>query len=145
MTITSAFEYIQRIKKRCDPETYKEFLDILSRYHKKSAHVDDKEVLEHIGRLFKDEPDFYRDFHHFLPEISEGSEKPRMDAVVPQKRKRRDREKEREKDRDRETKSSSTHHKVLSFVLYCFLATRYRCMGLEPIQLSLSFAILRFG
>ncbi|KAF8893642.1 hypothetical protein CPB85DRAFT_1230305 [Mucidula mucida] len=111
VTITSAFEYIQRIKKRCDPETYKEFLDILSRYHKKSAHVDDKEVLEHIGRLFKDEPDFYRDFHHFLPEISEGSEKPRMDAVVPQKRKRRDREKEREKDRDRETKSSSTHHK----------------------------------
>ena len=31
--IEPAVQYVQKIKQRCDPDTYRQFLDILSRYH----------------------------------------------------------------------------------------------------------------
>jgi paired amphipathic helix protein Sin3a len=31
--IEPAVQYVQKIKQRCDAETYKQFLEILSRYH----------------------------------------------------------------------------------------------------------------
>lgn len=42
--IEPAVEYVQKIKQRCDPETYKQFLDILSRYHQKS------DMISEVGR-----------------------------------------------------------------------------------------------
>lgn len=36
-----AFDYIQKIKKRCDADTYKQFLDILSRYRHQPNNVDE--------------------------------------------------------------------------------------------------------
>jgi paired amphipathic helix protein Sin3a len=32
--IEPAVQYVQKIKRRCDPDTYRQFLDILSRYHR---------------------------------------------------------------------------------------------------------------
>jgi hypothetical protein len=31
--IEPAIQYVQKIKQRCDPDTYQQFLDILSRFH----------------------------------------------------------------------------------------------------------------
>lgn len=39
--IEPAVQYVQKIKQRCDPDTYRQFLDILSRYHHKSDTIDE--------------------------------------------------------------------------------------------------------
>jgi histone deacetylase complex regulatory component SIN3 len=39
--IEPAVQYVQKIKNRCDPETYRQFLDILSRYHHKPETIDE--------------------------------------------------------------------------------------------------------
>lgn len=36
-----AVQYVQKIKQRCDPETYRQFLDILSRYYHKPDAIDE--------------------------------------------------------------------------------------------------------
>jgi paired amphipathic helix protein Sin3a len=40
-TIEPAVQYVQKIKQRCDPETYRQFLDILSKYHSKPDSIDE--------------------------------------------------------------------------------------------------------
>ncbi|KAJ7726062.1 hypothetical protein DFH07DRAFT_246063 [Mycena maculata] len=110
-TIEPAVQYVQKIKQRCDAETYRQFLDILSRYHHKPDTIDEEEVSKQIARLFKDAPDLRSDFRIFMPEksrqllddvppSSSRSEKakPRkaepVQSVLPQKRKRKPVEKE---------------------------------------------------
>ena len=39
--IEPAVQYVQKIKQRCDPETYRQFLDILSKYHSKPDSIDE--------------------------------------------------------------------------------------------------------
>lgn len=85
--IEPAVQYVQKIKNRCDPETYRQFLDILSRYHHKPETIDEvraqnstysdfpdiifqEEVSRQIARLFKDAPDLRADFRVFMPEQS---------------------------------------------------------------------------
>ncbi|THV08566.1 hypothetical protein K435DRAFT_708465 [Dendrothele bispora CBS 962.96] len=63
-----AVAYVQKIKQRCDPDTYKQFLDILSRYHHTPDTIDEEEVSKQIGRLFKDAPDLRADFRVFMPD-----------------------------------------------------------------------------
>ncbi|KAJ7494566.1 histone deacetylase complex, SIN3 component [Mycena galericulata] len=108
--IEPAVQYVQKIKQRCDAETYRQFLDILSQYHHKPDTIDEEEVSKQIARLFKDAPDLRADFRIFMPEknrqvlddvpISSRSEKskPRKSepssSVLPQKRKRKPVEKE---------------------------------------------------
>lgn len=36
-----AVQYVQKIKQRCDPDTYRQFLDILSQYHHKPGTMDE--------------------------------------------------------------------------------------------------------
>ena len=70
--IEPAVQYVQKIKQRCDPETYRQFLDILSKYHSKPDSIDEviqsfnpyrrqrtltcfqEEVSKQIARLFKE-------------------------------------------------------------------------------------------
>ncbi|KAI9444070.1 hypothetical protein H4582DRAFT_2109296 [Lactarius indigo] len=61
-----AMEYVQRIKTRFsnDPDTYKQFLEILSNY-KSSAN--NAEVVAKVEELFKDAPDLSSTFLDFLP------------------------------------------------------------------------------
>ncbi|KXN85581.1 Paired amphipathic helix protein pst1 [Leucoagaricus sp. SymC.cos] len=68
--IEPAVQYVQKIKNRCDPETYRQFLDILSRYHHKPETIDEEEVSRQIALLFKDAPDLRADFRVFMPEQS---------------------------------------------------------------------------
>ncbi|KAF5351246.1 hypothetical protein D9756_008445 [Leucocoprinus leucothites] len=68
--IEPAVQYVQKIKSRCDPETYRQFLDILSRYHHKPETIDEEEVSRQIALLFKDAPDLRADFRVFMPEQS---------------------------------------------------------------------------
>ncbi|KAJ7674160.1 hypothetical protein B0H17DRAFT_1208186 [Mycena rosella] len=68
--IEPAVQYVQKIKQRCDAETYRQFLDILSRYHHKPDTIDEEEVSKQIARLFKDAPDLRSDFRIFMPERS---------------------------------------------------------------------------
>ncbi|KAF7312188.1 HDAC-interact domain-containing protein [Mycena indigotica] len=112
-TIDPAIQYVQKIKQRCDPETYKQFLDILSNFHHSREPTDETEVSRKIARLFKDEPDLREDFETFLPDrgrqlIEEGMALPRPEraglrkqeppptnpAIVPQKRKRKNPERD---------------------------------------------------
>jgi len=39
--IEPAVQYVQKIKQRCSPDTYRQFLDILSRYHHKPDTIDE--------------------------------------------------------------------------------------------------------
>lgn len=39
--IEPAVQYVQKIKTRCDAETYRQFLDILSQYHSKPDTIDE--------------------------------------------------------------------------------------------------------
>ncbi|KAF7375062.1 Histone deacetylase complex, SIN3 component [Mycena sanguinolenta] len=104
-TIEPAVQYVQKIKQRCDAETYKQFLDILSKYHHKPDTTDEEEVSKQIARLFKDEPDLRADFHLFMPKFYEDApSSSRADKgrqrkaepinTLPQKRKRKAVEKE---------------------------------------------------
>ncbi|KAG6837451.1 hypothetical protein H0H93_008994 [Arthromyces matolae] len=129
--IEPAVQYVQKIKQRCDPETYRQFLDILSQYHSNSDSIDEEEVSRQIARLFKDDPDLRSDFRIFMPERSQSNlddpspertgtpsadpkGKRKLDVVasnasnLPQKRKRRAAEKaEREVAPVRSTATSS--------------------------------------
>ncbi|KAK2461043.1 hypothetical protein APHAL10511_006984 [Amanita phalloides] len=66
-----AVQYVQKIKQRCDPETYSQFLAILEQYHHKPGTIGEEEVSRQISRLFKDAPDLRSDFRVFLPERSQ--------------------------------------------------------------------------
>ncbi|KAJ3508561.1 hypothetical protein NLJ89_g5689 [Agrocybe chaxingu] len=120
--IEPAVQYVQKIKQRCDPETYRQFLDILSRYHHTPEAIDEDEVSRQIARLFKDAPDLRADFRVFMPDRSQqlldekvpsAREKDRnrrkLDVVassvnnsssLPQKRKRKATDKEREREKE---------------------------------------------
>ena len=39
--IEPAVQYVHKIKQRCDSEKYKQFLDILGKYHQKSGNIDE--------------------------------------------------------------------------------------------------------
>lgn len=39
--IEPAVQYVQKIKQKCDPDTYRQFLDILSRYHHTPDSIDE--------------------------------------------------------------------------------------------------------
>ncbi|KAF9260585.1 hypothetical protein L218DRAFT_1079264 [Marasmius fiardii PR-910] len=117
-----AVAYVQKIKQRCDPEVYKQFLDILSRYHHAPDTIDEEEVSRQIARLFKNAPDLRADFRIFMPDQNQSflddsannervgtpdlKGKRKLDAVasssgLPQKKKRKaEREKERERERE---------------------------------------------
>ncbi|KAF9075605.1 hypothetical protein BDP27DRAFT_1315333 [Rhodocollybia butyracea] len=66
-----AVAYVQKIKQRCDPETYRQFLDILSRFHHSPESINEDEVSKQISHLFKDAPDLRSDFRIFMPEGSQ--------------------------------------------------------------------------
>ncbi|KIK69789.1 hypothetical protein GYMLUDRAFT_34188 [Collybiopsis luxurians FD-317 M1] len=65
-----AVAYVQKIKQRCDPDTYRQFLDILSRYHHSPESINEEEVSKQISQLFKDAPDLRSDFRIFMPDGS---------------------------------------------------------------------------
>ena len=49
-----AVQYVQKIKQRCDPDTYRQFLDILSQYHHKPGTMDEvsfRKSCHHILKL----------------------------------------------------------------------------------------------
>ncbi|KAF7327545.1 HDAC-interact domain-containing protein [Mycena kentingensis (nom. inval.)] len=105
--VDPAIQYVQKIKQRCDPKTYQQFLDILSDFHHAQEPVDEEEVSNKIKILFKDDPDLRADFAMFLPEghrksleeqavlRSERTKQKKQDpaasgsSVVPAKRKRK--------------------------------------------------------
>lgn len=84
--IEPAVQYVQKIKQRCDPDTYRQFLDILSRYHHTPDTIDEvcfypfhasmyltgfdlqEQVSKQIAILFKDAPDLRADFRVFIPD-----------------------------------------------------------------------------
>ncbi|KAJ3720137.1 hypothetical protein C8R42DRAFT_672803 [Lentinula raphanica] len=66
-----AVAYVQKIKQRCDPDTYKQFLDILARYHHSPESINEEEVSKQISHLFKDAPDLRSDFRIFMPDGSQ--------------------------------------------------------------------------
>ncbi|EEB99757.1 hypothetical protein MPER_00487, partial [Moniliophthora perniciosa FA553] len=53
-----AIAYLQKVQQRCDPEVYKQFLDILSRYHQAPETTNEGEVSRQIARLFENAPIF---------------------------------------------------------------------------------------
>ncbi|KAH7909888.1 hypothetical protein BJ138DRAFT_1154242 [Hygrophoropsis aurantiaca] len=69
--IEPAVQYVQKIKQRCDEATYRQFLEILGRYHQRSDAIDEREVSAEIARLFKHDPDLRSDFRIFMPEKSQ--------------------------------------------------------------------------
>ena len=100
--IEPAVQYVQKIKQSCDSETYRQFLDILSRYHHAPEaidevstfvsyqfsclmpHVPQAEVSRQISRLFKDAPELANDFRVFLPGSQQFMDRPGSHLSVPQ-------------------------------------------------------------
>ncbi|KAJ7292716.1 histone deacetylase complex, SIN3 component [Mycena rebaudengoi] len=71
-----AIQYLNKIKARYadDPNTYKQFLDILQTYQKEQRHLQDSQVYVQVQHLFKDAPDLLAEFKAFLPEIIGGGQ-----------------------------------------------------------------------
>ncbi|KAJ7762381.1 histone deacetylase complex, SIN3 component [Mycena maculata] len=69
-----AIQYLNKIKARYadDPNTYKQFLDILQAYQKEQRHLHDSQVYVQVQHLFKDAPDLLGEFKAFLPEMIGG-------------------------------------------------------------------------
>ncbi|KAJ7242561.1 hypothetical protein B0H12DRAFT_1132175 [Mycena haematopus] len=69
-----AIQYLNKIKARYadDPNTYKQFLDILQTYQKEQKHLQDSQVYVQVQHLFKDAPDLLSEFKAFLPEMLGG-------------------------------------------------------------------------
>lgn len=83
-----AIQYLNKIKARYvdDPDTYKQFLEILQTYQKEQRHIQDVSLSPHfptlpsfpiqsqvyaqVQLLFKDAPDLLAEFKDFLPEAS---------------------------------------------------------------------------
>ncbi|KAI8150039.1 hypothetical protein BJV82DRAFT_585571 [Fennellomyces sp. T-0311] len=65
-----AINYVNKIKNRYagDPETYKQFLEILQTYQKERKPI--QEVYQHVQYLFNGAPDLLHEFKQFLPEIT---------------------------------------------------------------------------
>ncbi|KAJ3071498.1 Transcriptional regulatory protein sin3 [Podochytrium sp. JEL0797] len=64
-----AISYVNKIKNRFanEPDTYKQFLEILQTYQKESKPI--QEVYAQVQVLFKGAPDLLDEFKHFLPEV----------------------------------------------------------------------------
>ncbi|KAF8560140.1 hypothetical protein OG21DRAFT_1401704 [Imleria badia] len=67
-----AIQYLNKIKARYadDPDTYKQFLEILQTYQKEQRHIHDSQVYAQVQLLFKDALDLLAEFKDFLPEAS---------------------------------------------------------------------------
>ncbi|KAF9055963.1 hypothetical protein BJ165DRAFT_1429814 [Panaeolus papilionaceus] len=65
-----AIQYLNKIKARYsdDPNTYKQFLDILQTYQKETKLGQDSQVFVQVQSLFKDAPELLAEFQDFLPE-----------------------------------------------------------------------------
>jgi paired amphipathic helix protein Sin3a len=63
-----AISYVNKIKNRFahQPDTYKQFLEILQTYQRESRPIGD--VYTQVTRLFESAPDLLEDFKQFLPE-----------------------------------------------------------------------------
>ncbi|KAI0673570.1 hypothetical protein C8Q78DRAFT_1067868 [Trametes maxima] len=83
-----AINYLNKIKLRYqdDPETYKQFLEILQTYQKEQRHVQDQsQVYAQVHMLFKDAPDLMDEFKDFLPEAAGPSSQPvGLVGILPQ-------------------------------------------------------------
>ncbi|KAI0639840.1 hypothetical protein C8Q77DRAFT_1083126 [Trametes polyzona] len=83
-----AINYLNKIKLRYqdDPETYKQFLEILQTYQKEQRHVQDQsQVYAQVQMLFKDAPDLMDEFKDFLPEAAAPSLHPQgVVGILPQ-------------------------------------------------------------
>ncbi|KAF7722709.1 Transcriptional regulatory protein sin3 [Apophysomyces ossiformis] len=65
-----AINYVNKIKNRFagEPETYKQFLEILQTYQKEQRPI--QEVYSHVQFLFNSAPDLLDEFKQFLPDIT---------------------------------------------------------------------------
>ncbi|KAG1839224.1 hypothetical protein DFJ58DRAFT_812844 [Suillus subalutaceus] len=67
-----AIKYLNKIKARYsdDPDTYKQFLEILQTYQKEQRQIQDSQVYVQVQALFKDAQDLLSEFTGFLPDLS---------------------------------------------------------------------------
>ncbi|WVO13131.1 hypothetical protein L204_100743 [Cryptococcus depauperatus] len=67
-----AITFVNKIKTRFnnDPDTYKQFLEILQTYQRDTRDID--EVYEQVTKLFTNAPDLLDEFKQFLPENGSG-------------------------------------------------------------------------
>ncbi|WRT65870.1 uncharacterized protein IL334_002821 [Kwoniella shivajii] len=67
-----AISFVNKIKNRFnnDPDTYKQFLEILQTYQRDTRDI--AEVYEQVTRLFNNAPDLLDEFKQFLPENGQG-------------------------------------------------------------------------
>ncbi|KAH9944008.1 uncharacterized protein BXZ73DRAFT_86987 [Epithele typhae] len=82
-----AINYLSKIKTRYhdDPETYKQFLEILQTYQKESRSMPDQsQVYAQVQMLFKDAPDLMDEFKDFLPEAVPPSHPAGLVGILPQ-------------------------------------------------------------
>ncbi|OJA12336.1 hypothetical protein AZE42_02775 [Rhizopogon vesiculosus] len=81
-----AIQYLNKIKARYsdDPDTYKQFLEILQTYQKEQRQIQDSHVYVQVQDLFKDAPDLLSEFKDFLPEVSMALGQSGAVGILPQ-------------------------------------------------------------
>ncbi|KAG0032703.1 Transcriptional regulatory protein sin3 [Podila clonocystis] len=79
-----AINYVHKIKNRFsnDPDTYKQFLELLQAYQKEMKPITD--VYSHVTLLFKNAPDLLDEFKQFLPENGNPPNPDLFDEMMPQ-------------------------------------------------------------
>ncbi|KAJ3299229.1 Transcriptional regulatory protein sin3, partial [Blyttiomyces sp. JEL0837] len=78
-----AINYVNKIKNRfsAEPETYKQFLEILQTYQKESKPI--QEVYGQVQGLFKNAPDLLDEFKQFLPDVQNQARPPPVELPPP--------------------------------------------------------------
>ncbi|KAG1749753.1 uncharacterized protein EDB91DRAFT_1109482 [Suillus paluster] len=81
-----AIQYLNKIKERYteDPDTYKQFLEILQTYQKEQRQIQDSQVYVQVHGLFKNAPDLLSEFKDFLPEASMALGHSGVVGILPQ-------------------------------------------------------------
>lgn len=77
-----AINYVNKIKNRfeCQPETYRNFLEILKTYQKDDKPI--KDVYYQVQQLFAESPDLLEEFKQFLPDTTASLGLPPADQSI---------------------------------------------------------------
>ncbi|KAH8099312.1 hypothetical protein BXZ70DRAFT_943231 [Cristinia sonorae] len=81
-----AIQFLNKIKLRYgdEPDTYKQFLEILQTYQKEQRQLHDSQVFAQVSMLFKNAPDLMEEFKDFLPEaMGPGAQHTGLIGIMP--------------------------------------------------------------
>ncbi|CAL1694084.1 unnamed protein product [Somion occarium] len=85
MEFNHAIQFLNKIKVRYvdEPDTYKQFLEILQNFQKEQRPLLDSQVFPQVQMLFKNAPDLMEEFRAFLPDLGDSQATLGFPGILP--------------------------------------------------------------